>query len=61
MAEEEAKKKFSASPPRLGYFWYGNRSGRELVMLLLGVMEPRETRGAEMEQAHHAVLTHTQW
>ncbi len=37
----------------------GNRSGRALVMLQLGLMEPLERRGARTEQAHRAVPPHT--
>jgi len=38
-----------------------NRSGRALIMLRLGLMEPLETRGAERELAHRAELPHMPW
>jgi transposase len=36
-----------------------NRSGREPIMLRLGLMKPREARGARTEQAHRAGPPHT--
>ena len=48
------------SPRRIQYI-VSNRSGRALVMLRLGLMEPLETRGAEMEVAYRAELPHTPW
>jgi len=41
--------------------FFRNRSGRALVMLRLGLMEPLETRGAEMEPVHCVALPHTLW
>jgi len=35
---------------------HGNRSGRELVMLRLGLLEPRETWGAGMAPARRVGL-----
>ena len=46
--------------PFEGTYFIRNRSGRALVMLQLGLMEPLERRGARTEQAHRAVPPHTQ-